>query len=105
MTTIDFVAAQRVAQARLLETAVHDRGPWTIRIADVEADCVRVVCPSRIVFLAFFPPRVWEETGQVAWLRCRGEDMASRLVEVADGEFSMEWSIGPGPSEREPVAP
>lgn len=99
---LDLLAAQRVTQARVFEQAVHDPGPWTIRIQDVEVGAVRVRCPTRVVFLAVFPPRSWGEQSQTAWLSCRGELKSSKIVTVLDEEFATTWTFGSEPT-REPA--
>lgn len=94
MTTLDFLAARAVAQAKLLERAVHHRGPWEMEIAGMRVEAVRIVTPSRVVFSAYFAS-VPEGDTSVAWLYCEGEVLTSREIDVPEsGSFFMEWSLG-----------
>jgi hypothetical protein len=100
MSTLDFVAAAAVARARLMERAVHDRGPWQVEVAGVKVDAVKVRTPTRVIFLAHFE-QVPDGDTDVAWLYCQGDPISSKNVSVpVSGPFCIEWAIiGPSVSE------
>lgn len=105
MTTLDFIAAAAVARARLMERAVHDPGPWHIRIGDLEVEAAKVRTPSRVVFLATFTETPSGDT-DVAWLYCQGEPVSSKEIGDVPGHvpFCIEWAIiGPGVTDSAPV--
>jgi hypothetical protein len=97
---LDFVAARAVAQAKLLERALHDRSAWEIEVNGVRQLAVKVITPSQIVFFASFPPLCWVEPPEVAWLLCNGETLASRDISApADGGCTIEWHLSLGESD------
>ena len=101
MSTLDFIAAHAVARARLLERAVHDRGPWQIEIGGVREEAVRVRTPQRVLFLANFYG-LDEPHPDVAWLLCDGDIISSKDIELTGtGPYAIEWSIM-GPDSFEP---
>jgi|SRR5882757_1606314 len=92
---LELAAARAVAQAKLLERALHDPGPWEIQVNDVRMLAVKVKTPNRVIFLAYFPPMCWVDPPEVAWLVCRGEEMACRqIVAPGEGAHEIEWSLG-----------
>jgi hypothetical protein len=94
---MDLLASQVKRSAHLLEKAVFDAGPWTIRCAGVEAPAERVIEIGRVVFLAAFPAGT--EAGLAA-LCCAGVEEAVRQVDVPPA--AIEWVLRPG--RTEPVA-
>lgn len=88
---LELAAARAVAQARLLERAVHDRGPWEIEVDGTRVPAVRVKTPSRVLFLAYFADT---PTDDVAWLYCGGEMLSSLQIGVPEsGSCTIEWSL------------
>lgn len=99
---LDFMAAQAVARAKLLERACHDPGPWSIEVQGVHVPAIKVRTPSRVVFLASFPDLCWVEPPEVAWLYCAGELIGSQdIVAPAEGAHTVQWSLGL--QEQQPV--
>lgn len=91
---LDFAAARAVAQAKLLERALHDRSAWEIEVNGARELAVKVITPRQVVFFASFPPMCWIDPPEVAWLICGGETLASReIVAPADGGCTIEWHI------------
>jgi hypothetical protein len=91
--TLDFIAASAVARARLLERAVHDRGPWQIEAGDLTVDAVKVRTPHRVIFLGYFERPPAEPTEQL-YLHCRGNPVSSMPVSVPTaGNFCVEWVL------------
>lgn len=89
---LDFMAARAVARAKLLERAVHDPGPWEIRVGDETSQAVKVRTASRLIFLAHFSSL--DKLEDVAWLSCRGELLNSLDIQApAGGPFSIEWEF------------
>lgn len=85
---LDFQAARAVTRARLFERAVHDTGPWAVRIGDVTEFAVKVSTRRGVLFIAHFEPGV---EGEVAWLICRGEEVSSREITPAPQGFALDW--------------
>src|SRR5256885_636880 len=95
MSTLDFIAAQAVARAKLLERAVHDAGPWEIEINGLRVPALRMTTVSRVIFLADFPEVCWVIPPEAAFLYCRGDLIASReIIAPAEGAHQIEWTIG-----------
>jgi hypothetical protein len=102
MTVLDFVAARTVAMARLLEQAVHDSGPWSIAFAGKREDAVKILTPSRIVFLARLEGFCVLDPNAVMelWLRdtlvsvrpSPFEDDGNGIAVVNDG-FDVRWEF------------
>lgn len=99
---LDLEVARAVAQARMMESALHDPGPWFIGTGDVQVAAARVVTPSRVVFLAYFE-EIPEGDRSAVLLYCRGQMVSARNdFRVPDrGAFTVEWSVG-GAAPREP---
>lgn len=92
---LDFMAAQAVARAKLLERACHDPGPWSIEVQGIRVAAVKVRTPSRVIFLASFPAICWIEPPEVAWLYCADELIGSQdIFAPAEGAHTVQWSLG-----------
>ena len=92
---LDFVAAQAVARAKMLERAVHDHGPWEIEVHGLRVAATRVRTPSRVIFLGWFPDLCWIDPPDLAFLYCRGELVGSqRIIAPGEGAHTVEWTIG-----------
>jgi hypothetical protein len=90
---LDLAAARAVAQARLLERAVHDVGPWEVEVGGIRVPAIRAITPSRVVFLAYFADQL---TDDVAWLYCRGQLLSSQEIDVPpEPSCSVYWEISP----------
>lgn len=94
---IELLVSQAVHNARLLERALHDSGPWTIAYGAVEVPAVRLIADDRIIFRAHFPDACLVNPPVYATfvLRCRDEDVAVRTEDdhPEDGEFIFEWTL------------
>ena len=96
---IDLTAARLVHQARVLERAVHDRGPWEIEIGGIREDAYHIICPSRVILIATFPGVCWVESPDTVNLYCRGEMVDSKRIDPpTDGVFRLEWNLVAEPS-------
>jgi hypothetical protein len=92
---LDLVVARAVAQAKLLERAVHDPGPWEIEVGGVRQLALKAVDPTKVIIFATFPPVCWIDPPDVARLYCRGEMVGSReIVPPSDDVFTVHWYIG-----------
>lgn len=112
MKDFELAVSQHVAQARALEKALHDDGPWCFRIGDWTPEtgttclrgipAVRKVEPQRrrVVFSA----EVWSDTYQFAPVDLMTvqdrELVSSRDVHLPPGRSLLEWEL----SLPEPVA-
>lgn len=99
---LDLAAAQAVVRARLLERAVHDPGPWAIRIGEVTVEAVRIRTPRRVAFVAHFdelPPH----RDAVGWLLCRGEEVSSKQLGELLGPSAVTWTLEFAEPDPEPV--
>ncbi len=91
---IELAAARAVHRARLLERAVHDRGPWEIEIGGIREDAFHVVCPNRVVLISTFPGVCWLEPPTTIDLYCSGELVDSKPFETPiDGAFRVNWEL------------
>lgn len=95
--TLDFAVAQALFAARQAERALHDRGPWEVRIGSLSVPACKIIAPNRVVFFAHFPEHCWLQPPVMAELLCRGEVVGTKaLDEVTDAEFAFEWHITVG---------
>lgn len=92
---LELVAAQALFAARLLERAVHDEGPWTMRWGTIEVPATRTVTEAGVVFEAEFPQLCYlEPPGPNVLLLCRGEVGGIRAVDhPGDTAFVIVWSL------------
>lgn len=91
--TMDLAVARAVMQARAIERALHDRGPWAIRVDGVDYPAVRWILEDRVLFRVHLPDVCWlsEETERPVSLVCSGEVVGTRTVEFVDGESTLDW--------------
>lgn len=95
---IELHAAQALFAARMLEAAVHDKGPWTFRWGGIEVPAERTVSADGVTFVGRFP--------EVCWLRrptdgllllCDGKVMGMRRVDEdehpGDTGFCVTWAV------------
>lgn len=52
MSSVDTLVAQMVMRARQVERALHDPGPWKVRIGEVDFPARKVVGEDHITFFA-----------------------------------------------------
>lgn len=87
----DIEVARAVARMRALERALHDPGPWTVRVGErVYPACRQVLPESRcVLFYAY----LWDGPTGVADLYCRDLLVASQpLEEPTVGRLT--WELG-----------
>ena len=91
MGSLDALAARAVAKARLLERAVHDRGPWWIRVDDRRYVASRLLLEDQgvVSFVAWVQVHDGEETLALA---VRDEEVSWRLA-PGHGEFTVTWDV------------
>lgn len=98
MSALDFAVAQAAFQARQMERALHDRGPWSISWGPFEVPACRLIGDTQIKFLAHFPEHCYLAIpAEPAVLKCRGEIVGTQEIEFpGDGAFEMEWVLALG---------
>ena len=89
----DLDVARAVQQAKQIERALHDQGPWTIRVCGESHPAVRWILDDRVIFRVHLPDVCWlgDEQIRVVDLVCDGEIVGSRSVEFSDGESTLDW--------------
>lgn len=91
---LDLAAARAVMQARLLERAVHDPGPWTMEYGGILMPTSRFLLPDRAIFVAHLPEHCWLRAPESLTLHCRGELVASKVIEhPGDESCQILWEI------------
>lgn len=89
--SLDLAVSRAVMRARLLETALHSSGTWTITVGGVTVPANRHVLDDRIVFSAMFTEI---PDGDLQLLSCDGQELALRPFRHPPfTPFVMEWSI------------
>jgi len=90
---MELAVARAIMQARQVERALHDHGPWSIKVADVAYPAVRWILDDRIIFRVHLPDVCWldEDAEQQVELLCAGEVAGTRTVELVDGECALDW--------------
>jgi len=91
--SLDVLASQAVLQARLLERAVHDSGPWTMTCGEQTVEAQRYLTDSQITFLADFPDGLAEATVTLA---CNGQPLSARTVDPVASTATIRWDIKAG---------
>ena len=93
--TLDFAVAQAVHRARLIERALHDRGPWEIAYGPCSVGALKAVLDDRVVFLARLPEMCWlTEPDPYLSLLCRGEVVTVRPIDhPGDGTVDVRWEM------------
>lgn len=80
--------------ARALERALHDPGPWTVRIGAQIYPACRVVIPSsrRVIFYAYLHDA--PAPGVVADLYCRDAWVSTTVLDdLPDAPSRFEWEL------------
>jgi hypothetical protein len=92
---LDLLVAEAVFRVRLIERALHDAGPWSMRYGGFDAPAVRLIAADRVIFRAHFPDVCWiSDPGPTVLLLCDGETVSVQSIgRPEDGEFTMEWEI------------
>jgi hypothetical protein len=87
--------AQQVAQAWILERALHDDGPWTIRLPHSISFAERIIDEEngRVLFTTV----LWvdpEDAGEaVLELLCGEETVSVRTADLPAGDSIVEWEF------------
>jgi hypothetical protein len=99
---LERLASHAVYSAALLERAVHDRGPWTMRWGPIEVVAKRTVHEGGVSFEAVFPEACWITRPEPnVTLLCRGKFAAMRAVEhPGDTAFAVTWDLAAAVSSR-----
>lgn len=94
--SLELCAAQAGVASRLMETAVHDAGPWSMQWGEVSAPASRTVQGGGVSFSAAFPEVCWLERPQTGIsLLCRDEVVGVReMPHPGDTGFLVRWSVG-----------
>ena len=91
---MDIEVARAVFQARQIERALNDPGPWTVGYGSHVAPAVRWVTDREIIFAAHFPDACWMDDDGFLTLRCRDEVVGTRTIDTPeDGEWKAEWTF------------
>ncbi len=92
---LDQIVSRAVYSATLLERAVHDRGPWTMKWGPIEVVATRTKHESGVRFEATFPEACWIARPEPCiTLLCRGEFAAMRTVDhPGDTQFAVSWDL------------
>lgn len=85
---LDDVVARMVMRARQFERALHDAGPWTIRVDGVDSPARKVVGDRHVAFYAI----VKSDQDQIVELRCGGEVVAVKLLGPV-GHAQISWGF------------
>ena len=89
--SLDLAVSRAIMRLRLLERAVHDDGPWEIRVGDQVLQAVRIVFDDRVVFSVHFSSI---PTQPMLELLCAGELVSVRPVEHPGyAPFILDWEI------------
>lgn len=92
---LEQIVSRAVYSAALLERALHDRGPWTMKWGPVEVVAQRTLHDGGVSFTAEFPEACWITRPEPnVTLRCRDEVVAVRVVEhPGDAAFAVTWDL------------
>lgn len=92
--SLDLVVAQAVRRVRILECAVHDRGPWYLKWGPHYVEAQRTLTATSVVFSATFPESCYLVRPQTLELYCRDELVSVRaLTDPGDIEFDVAWEL------------
>lgn len=92
--SLDQIAAQAVMRARQIERAVHDRGPWSVRVGRASYTARRVVGPDHVTFYAI----VQADQRELMELCCGDDVVAVREVEPV-GQAQVAWEFATAMAE------
>jgi hypothetical protein len=92
---LEQIVSRAVYSAALLERAVHDRGPWTMKWGPIEVVATRTTHEGGVRFEAVFPEACWLARPEPnITLLCRGKFAAMRAVEhPGDAQFAVTWDL------------
>ena len=87
--TLDHLATQAIAKARLLERAVHEPEGWSVVVGDQAVSAERVALPSAVQFTAWLEP-----TEDCTAMLCHnGEILSVRGCEPQTETWGLQWVI------------
>lgn len=89
MSSLDTLVAQMVMRARQVERALHDPGPWKVRIGDVDFPARKVVGPDHITFFSL----VGMNGPATAELVCGNDVVAVRPTIDFCGVAQVSWEF------------
>lgn len=92
--SLDQIAAQAVMRARQIERAVHDRGPWSVRVGRASYPARRVAGPDHVTFYAI----VRADRRELMELCCGSDVVAVREVEPV-GHAQVAWEFATAMAE------
>lgn len=92
--SLDQIAAQAVMRARQIERAVHDRGPWSVRVGHASYPARRVVGPDHVTFYAI----VRADRPELMELCCGDDVVAVREVDPV-GRAQIAWEFATAMAE------
>lgn len=103
--TFDLAVARAVMAARQVERALHDSGPWSVRVCGQSFPAVRWIGPDRVIFRAHIPDVCWldgnDDGVRFVDLVCGEDVVGSRQVQFEEsGEQDFTWLFSL--VEREP---
>jgi hypothetical protein len=96
MSRVDVLAAQMVMRARQFERALHDPGPWKVRVAGQTYSARKVVGEDHVTFFAL----ALMEEPRLAELLCDGDTVSVRQLDNDLGWAHIAWEF----VVEEPVA-
>jgi hypothetical protein len=88
---LDLAVARAVAQSHLLESALHSRSTWYIRIGDEQVPATRTVHDRGVSFTACFAEVA--ETAVQAVLLEGDQERGWRLVDSPGYGFCLTWDL------------
>jgi hypothetical protein len=91
--TLDLAVSRAVMAARLIERAVHDHGPWAMRVEGITCPAVRWITGDRVIFRAHLPEVCFLDDEHFVDLLCNGEPVSTRLVDFSSGDLSITWTL------------
>lgn len=95
---IELDAAQALFAARMLEMAVHHKGPWTFKWGEIEIPAERTVTIDGVVFTGQFPDVCYLKRPEGSLLLlCEGVFVGMRSPEEfehpGDTGFTVTWKV------------
>lgn len=95
---VELSAAQALFAARMLEAAVHHKGPWTFKWGEVEVPATKTFTDEGVVFTGRFPDVCYLRRPEGGLLICcEGVVMGLRRPEEfehpGDTGFTVTWAV------------
>lgn len=95
---IELDAAQALFAARLLEAAVHHKGPWEFQWGEIRIPAEKTFTSSGVVFSGEFPDLCWIEPPDGSLLLiCDNIIMGMRAIDEGerpgDTGFAVSWKV------------